>query len=167
MPRHHIINSLHIIGLIVITVIFAFIVGMFLPKKSQAPAVDPVSYNKSAPTPAPAIPLREIIQFNDIIENNRINPKQTITGTVPGTWFFEGSFPVYLKTSSGETFTTVIAKTNEDWMVTKNVSFSVTLPDEFSYSGIGTLLFTQDDPSDGESGREIQQKIVPVIFESN
>jgi hypothetical protein len=166
MKRHHWINSLHIIGLVIITGILAITLGMFLPKKTQAPNTNPDTTISTVAQNNLPTPLSEVIQFNTIIENNRVNPKQVITGTVPGTWFFEGSFPVFLKKPSGEIFATIIAKTDEDWMVTKNVSFSVTLPDEFSYSGIGTITFTQDDPSDGESGRPIQQKTVPVIFEN-
>jgi hypothetical protein len=167
MEKHHWINSLHIIGLIIITGVLAIILGMFLPKKTTAPNTDShitipnTLENKPSPQPS------EIIQFNDITNNNRVHPNQIITGTVPGTWFFEGSFPVFLKKPSGEIFATVTATTDEDWMVTKNVTFTVTLPDEFSYSGIGTITFTQDDPSDGESGRPIQQKTIPVIFENN
>jgi cytoskeletal protein RodZ len=129
MKKHHWINSLHIIGLVIITGILAIILGIFLPKKSQAPTANQDMTNQSTEQNNPPTPLPEVIQFNNITDNNRVSPKQVITGTVPGNWFFEGSFPVFLKKPSGEIFATVIAKTDEDWMVTKNVSFSVPIPE--------------------------------------
>jgi hypothetical protein len=62
---------------------------------------------------------------------------------------------------------TVIATTDEDWMVTKNVGFSIVLPETFSYTGPGSLLFKKDDPSDGEAPFDPvkDQYSIPVVFE--
>jgi hypothetical protein len=67
----------------------------------------------------------------------------------------------------GATVGTVIATTDEDWMVTKNVGFSIVLPETFSYTGPGSLLFKKDDPSDGEAPFDPvkDQYSIPVVFE--
>ena len=73
----------------------------------------------------------------------------TITGTVPGNWFFEGSFPVFMRDQSGVPIAVALAQTTADWMTTDMIPFTVTLP-VVSYQGPGTIVFTKDNPS-GES----------------
>lgn len=150
---------LEIIGLAVITFALAGIL-LFFPKLTNAP--------KNEEKPIQQIPVN-VVNLDNLSNNDHVTPKQVITGTVPGFWFFEGSFPVTLRDINGNTLTTITATTTEDWMVTTNVHFTVTLPDTFSYNGVGDILFKKDDPSDGEAlfNPETDQYIVPVIFENN
>jgi hypothetical protein len=69
---------------------------------------------------------------------------------------------------NGTPFATVIAKTKEDWTVTKTAHFSIKLPETFTYTGVGSILFKKDDPSDGEAifNSETDELSVPVIFEN-
>jgi hypothetical protein len=108
------------------------------------------------------------VVIETIQPNGRVSPKQIITGTVPGYYFFEGSFPVTLRDINDKAFATVVATTNEDWMVTKKIHFSITLPETFTYTGVGSMLFKKDDPSDGEApfDPEKDQYVLPVIFEN-
>lgn len=153
-------SAIHIIALMIITLGAAFIIGTFLPRKSQAP-VGPQQVEQTE------VIAPSAITFENLNENDRVKPKQIITGEVPGYWFFEGSFPVELRKASGETFATVIAKTNQDWMVTTNVKFEIILPASFTYTGVGSILFKKDDPSDGEAPWKPEyEEVVPVIFEN-
>ena len=70
----------------------------------------------------------------------------TVTGTVVGNWFFEGSFPVFMKDSNGNQIGVALAHSPQDWMTTNPIPFSVTLP-VTNYQGTGTLVFTKDNPS--------------------
>lgn len=154
-------SAVHIIALMIITLGAAFVIGTFLPRKSQAP-VGPQQVEQPAAVITPSA-----ITFENLNENDRVKPKQIITGEVPGYWFFEGSFPVQLRKASDETFATVIATTNQDWMVTTNVKFEIILPDNFTYTGVGSMLFKKDDPSDGEAPWKPEyEKVLPVIFEN-
>ncbi len=150
---------LEIVGLAVITFALAGIL-LFFPKLTNAP--------KNEEKLIQQIPAN-VINLDNLSDNDHVTPKQVITGTVPGFWFFEGSFPVTLRDINGNTITTITATTTEDWMVTTNVHFTVTLPDAFSYNGVGNILFKKDDPSDGEApfNPETDQYIVPVIFEND
>ena len=155
--------ALHIIGLAVFTLILAA-AGLFIPKMLQAP---------KSPEPKPLVETQletpePTVTLEDLNDHDRVRPNQIITGKTPGYYFFEGSFPVTLLGINGTPFATVIATTDEDWMVTKTASFSVTLPETFSYTGVGSILFKKDDPSDGEAPFDPikDQRSVPVIFEN-
>jgi len=160
IQKHHMSHSAKIIGLAIITIVLALVLGSLLPKSSQAPEI--------VLTPeSPIAPFPENFVLDNLHQNNRVNPGQIITGSVPGFWFFEASFPIELRDINGNVFGFAIAQTSEDWMTTNNVSFSATMPDDLSYTGVGSLVFTRDDPSDGESGIDMADftAIVPVIFE--
>ncbi len=147
-----------IMGLAIITIALAGVL-LFFPELTSAP--------KNEDIPIKATPT-SVVTFDNLSNNDHVIPKQVITGTVPGFWFFEGSFPVTLRDINGNTITTITATTTEDWMVTTNVHFTVTLPDAFSYNGVGNILFKKDDPSDGEApfNPDTDQYVVPVIFEN-
>lgn len=150
---------LEITGLAVITVLLAGVL-LFFPKLTNAPK------NEDIPT---KITPTSVATIDNLSNNDRVLPEQVITGTVPGFWFFEGSFPVTLRDINGNTITTITATTTEDWMVTSNVHFTVTLPETFTYTGVGSILFKKDDPSDGEApfNSETDQYSIPVIFEND
>lgn len=150
---------LEIVGLAVITFALAGIL-LFFPKLTNAP--------KNEEKLIQQIPVN-VVNLDNLSNNDHVTPKQVITGTVPGFWFFEASFPVTLRDVNGDTIAVVTATTTEDWMVTTNVHFTVTLPETFTYTGVGSLLFRKDDPSDGEApfNAETDQYVVPVIFEND
>ena len=155
--------ALHIIALAGITFILAGTV-LFIPKMLHAPKTPeakPIVESKLE-TPAP------VVMFFDLNNNDRVQGNQIITGKAPGYYFFEGSFPVTLIDINGTPFATVIAKTKEDWTVTKTAHFSIKLPETFTYTGVGSILFKKDDPSDGEAPFDPikDQRMVPVIFEN-
>lgn len=157
-------NSIvRIIGLAIITLVLAGIILFFFPKLSNAPKPDgKETVLTQTPTTSPSI------TFDNLSNNARVQSGKIITGKVTGRWFFEGSFPVTLRDINGNTFTTVVATTKEDWMVTNHVTFSVSLPNAFIYTGVGSFLFKKDDPSDGEAPYDAttDELIVPVIFEN-
>lgn len=140
----------------------AAVIVFFFPKLSHAPLENTINVEQQKEQLSPSL------TFDSLKDNDHIKAEQMITGKVAGYWFFEGSFPVALRDINGNTFATVIAKTNEDWMVTQHVNFYITMPATFSYTGVGSMLLKKDDPSDGEApfDPEKDQKIIPVIFEN-
>lgn len=153
------ITFLQIAGLATITVVLALGIIFFFPKFTNAP-IQPI-------VPVDPIALSPVV-LDTLSPNDYVHPKQEITGTTPGFWFFESSFPVILKDINGNNLTTLIASTDEDWMVTKNVQFSFTLPDTFTYTGPGFIYLKKDDPSDGEApfNPATDELTIPVIFQN-
>ena len=160
---HHIRHSAKIIGLAVITFVIAGAIVFLFPRLTIAPTGVPVTSN---PEPEQQ-PETGVITLNNLMENDRVTPGEVITGEVPGRWFFEASFPVELRDINGAIFATTYASTTEDWMTTENVSFTITLPASFSYTGVGELYLKKDDPSDGEAPFDpaTDEATIHVIFE--
>ncbi|HQV64798.1 MAG TPA: hypothetical protein PKZ56_01015 [Candidatus Paceibacterota bacterium] len=160
-PKTH--SMVHIVGLAVVTFILAGLALLLFPRFSNAPKPD-----ESNPAITELTTKESSVVFDNFGSHARIVPKQIIEGKAPGYWFFEGSFPVTLQDINGNTFAIVTATTEADWMVTEHVQFSVTMPEPFSYTGVGSILFKKDDPSDGEApfDPDKDQLVVPVIFKN-
>lgn len=167
IDNHH--EKIGIIGLALVTIIFAIVAITILPQKTIAPILDPSQINQETTSNVTTVEQTPVVVLDNLLKpNDRVKPGQIINGTVPGYYFFEGSFPVTLRDVNDTPFATVIASTDEDWMVSKKIRFSITLPETFTYTGVGSILFKKDDPSDGEApfDPEKDQYILPIIFEN-
>lgn len=90
-----------------------------------------------------------VVRVNDWMPNNKIRSPLTVTGQIPGSWSFEGSFPVVLQDASGRVLAQTPARIQGEWMTTNHVPFAVTL--EFigpTTNKTGTLILRKDNPSD-------------------
>ncbi len=85
------------------------------------------------------------ITIDNLAENQTVQLPMTVTGVVAG-WFFEGSFPVFLKDAHGNQIGVGLASSSQNWMTANPIPFSVTLP-AVNYTGPGTIVFTKDNPS--------------------
>lgn len=99
----------------------------------------------------------------ELNQNDTVTAGQTITGSVPGFWFFEGSFPVDLVDGDGNVFVTVLATSPEDWMTPEIIPFTITLPETLAYTGTGKIVFTRNDPSDGESSIPASETTATIL----
>lgn len=88
------------------------------------------------------------IVLNDWDPDARYTSPLTLTGTVPGNWSFEGSFPVILTDWDGRIIGQSTATLTEDWMTENDVPFTVTLEfDTPTLYKTGTLILKRDNPS--------------------
>ena len=85
------------------------------------------------------------IIIDNLVQGQTVQLPMTVTGVV-AKWFFEGSFPVFMKDSNGNQIGVGLASSSQDWMTANPIPFSVTLP-AVNYTGQGTLVFTKDNPS--------------------
>lgn len=145
------------IVIIVILAAIIIIVGFFI-KGSMVSA--PVSQNTDSQPQVPVSPSGKLT-IDNLGQNQSIVLPMTITGTVQG-WFFEGSFPVFMKDSNGNQIGVGLASSSQDWMTANPIPFSVTLP-AVNYTGPGSLVFTKDNPS-GEPQFD-DSYIVNVVFQ--
>lgn len=117
--------------------------------------------------------IEELVTPSDGTDNPRISEPHansivtsplTVRGQAPGSWFFEGSFPVQLLGVDGKILASGLATAEGDWMTTSPVPFMATLSFPSPQSGSGTLVLERDNPSGlPEMATSVS---VPIRFES-
>ena len=122
----------------------------------NASTTDIFQYNSSSTIEMPIV-------VNNIKDNQEIYSPTRIEGKARGNWFFEGSFPIELIDTDGNTLTSTVAQAQSDWMTTEFVNFTAYL--EFNKS-INTnhalIVLSKDNPS---GNPDFDQSIfIPVIL---
>lgn len=124
-------------------IVVAAVIGVDVLMKNQPVAQAPELTN----TPQATTLGNEFITITSLSARDSVMLPTTIAGTVVGNWFFEGSFPVFIKDTNGATIATGLASSTSDWMTTNHIPFSVTLP-TVNYHGPATIVFQKDNPND-------------------
>ncbi len=100
----------------------------------------------------------ETPQPNDVV----VSPFM-VEGEARGTWFFEAVFPVKLVDEKGETITTAIATTQEEWMQEDFIPFQAEVQFKSPGTDKGFLILEKANPSGlPEHADEVK---IPVRFE--
>lgn len=123
--------------------------AILLPQGSDSGSVqisDELQNNQGAIIGQSSTNQSSVATPSNLSAGQTISLPMTISGTVPGNWFFEGSFPVFVRDQSGVPIAVALAQTTADWMTTNMIPFTVTLP-VVNYQGPGTIVFTKDNPS--------------------
>lgn len=116
------------------------------------------------------VDLTDLIVVSNLEAETVIESPLIVEGEARGIWFFEGSFPVELKNADGVVIANGIATSEEEWMTTEFIPFSVTL--EFTnpytsgdpdYWKKGTLVLKRDNPSDLPENDQALE--IPIYFE--
>ncbi len=82
------------------------------------------------------------------IKDSKVSSPLTVSGRARGTWFFEGSFPIFLTDWDGKIIAEGHASAQGDWMTDEFVKFVGNLQfDKPAYGERGTLIFKKDNPS--------------------
>ena len=132
-----------IIGLL--TIAAAMIVVFTERKTGYAPAKIPTGLEIANQFGANVVPHNDIT-ITSIGAGDTLALPVDVQGTVKGTWFFEGSFPVYIEDMQGNRLGYGLAGSTEDWMTIDVIPFTVSLP-AVNYQGDALLIFTKDNPS--------------------
>lgn len=121
-----------------------------------------LSLNKPVET---KVPLRqgELILKN-LIANQTISSPLTLTGSAPGTWYFEGSFGVQVVDANGKSLGSAPAQPidSDSWMTEGPVPFARTISFKTPTTQTGFIVFSKDNPSDIRSLDESYK--LPVTF---
>lgn len=126
-----------------------------------APKEEPQNNTPATTTPA-GIP--NLIEVSSPLPNGTIGTTgATITGRARGFWYFEASFPVEIKNTSGTTIAQGPAQAQGEWMTEEFVSFGISLSYPAQPSGsAGTIILHKDNPS-GEPSND-QSVSIPIVF---
>jgi hypothetical protein len=138
----------------ILLVLAAGAVGMFVLRPS------PTGDTIALPTP---VAYKDVVILEHPLSGGKISSPLTVSGRARGTWYFEASFPVILKDSSGTVLAQAPAQAQGDWMTENWVPFTVTL--QFNVPGVtgtGTLTLQKDNPSGLPEYDDAL--MIPVVF---
>ncbi len=117
---------------------------VFAPTTNEQEEVpNPSGENTGPLTPAE---LEARVAVDSIVSGATVPQTFTLTGSAPGPWYFEASFPVEVRSATGTLLTTVVATAQEEWMTVDNVPFAATVVVQ-NYTGPATLVLVRDNPS--------------------
>lgn len=80
-------------------------------------------------------------------EDDLVSSPLTVRGAAPGSWYFEGSFPVKLETLAGEVVAEAPVHAVGEWMTSAMVPFEISLVFDMPHATSGRLVFAPDNPS--------------------
>lgn len=116
------------------------------------------------PAKAPEEEVFDMAPFTvlSVKTNDLLTSPAEITGEVPGTWYFEASFPVTLLDANGGDVLRTHAEARSDWMTESPVPFKTTLTFTPPSTDTGTLVLEKDNPSG--LARHADEVRIPIRF---
>lgn len=87
------------------------------------------------------------LTIEDIKKDDTVEIGTVIKGSITGSWYFEGEFPVRVLNSNMEIVDTLIAHAKDDWMTDENVPFELELNFDIQQEQYITLRFEKSNPS--------------------
>lgn len=111
------------------------------------------------------VPLRQgELVIKNLVANQAISSPLKLTGSAPGTWYFEGSFGVQVVDANGKILASVPAQAvdSDSWMTEGPVAFARTISFKTPTTPTGFIVFSKDNPSDIRSLDESYK--LPVTF---
>ncbi len=107
--------------------------------------------------------MGNVIAVTSPIKDSQISSPLRIVGRARGKWFFEGSFPVILNDSYGNTIASGNVTAQGEWMTEDFVPFIGTLQfNNFIKGSKGVLILKKDNPSNDKKFDESIE--IPIIF---
>jgi Immunoglobulin-like domain of bacterial spore germination len=131
--------------------IISVVICFFIWKVAYAPVPAEITNEQvTAVTQAVAStssePLSNFVVVSEPVQDAKVKSPIKISGKAPGSWYFEGSFPVVVADQKGAKIGTGIAQAQGEWMTTELVPFSLSV-DVGSYKGVASVTLLRDNPS--------------------
>lgn len=82
------------------------------------------------------------------VRTSKVTSPLKVSGSVPGSWSFEGQFAVRLLDTQSNVIAEAPAKLDGDWMTESPVPFTSTLTFDKQEPGMGLLVLVRSNPSD-------------------
>lgn len=142
-----------IVGVCILLVVVAAL-GFYALSNQPSPGPDnqaTTTLPVATTTPAPGITYdrasADMIKVEAPVPGAVVGKTFTVRGEARGSWYFEASFPIEVRDSSGKVLTTVVAQAQGEWMTTSFVPFVATATVPTSYIGPATIVLKKDNPS--------------------
>lgn len=108
--------------------------------------------------------LSDSIQVNEPRIGSAVRSPLLIRGQARGTWFFEGSFPVYIYDGAGHELGLGVARAVGEWMTDQFVPFEASIAFRDSLTHSGEVILKKNNPS-GRAAHDTQVRL-PIKFTS-
>lgn len=107
----------------------------------------PVTATTTPPVSTTPKPLRERVVVTSPKANSTVGNIFVVSGSAPGPWYFEASFPIKIVDKDNNFLGQGIAQAQGEWMTTDQVTFTATVTLPGGYSGPATVVLMRDNPS--------------------
>ena len=117
-----------------------------------------------APTTLQGDTKADLIRVDNLESESNIISPLIVTGEARGTWYFEASFPIEIRSAQGDVIGQGYAQAKTEWMTTDFVAFQ-SIPITFTAEpagSAGTLVLKKDNPSGLPENED--QLLIPVVF---
>lgn len=104
------------------------------------------TFTQQVPSSSP-VSMHPLIRVQTPQAGQRVQSSFPVSGEARGNWFFEASFPITVKDSSGRVLSTAFATAEGEWMTENFVPFTATITIPSGYTGPATVVVQKDNPS--------------------
>lgn len=126
------------IGLLFL-IIAAGVALVLIPAPAEAPVTSPLAVVAQGS-------WSDRVSVSAPLAGASVDKTFTVSGTAPGPWYFEASFPIEVQNPQGVVVGTGIAAAQGEWMTENDVAFVATVSVQ-TYSGPALLILKRDNPS--------------------
>ena len=104
----------------------------------------------------------QTLYLDNIKSGDTVQIGYEMKGQAPGSWYFEGSFPVRVLNIQGEVVSSLVASTSDDWMTENSVSFSVVIDFPLEQESAFVLQFEKSNPSGLDENSDIAKIAISI-----
>ena len=112
----------------------------------STPAPPPITATSTPPVATSTLPLSARVVVTSPKANSTVGKTFIVSGSAPGPWYFEASFPIKIVDADNNFIGQGIAQAQGEWMTTDQVTFTATVTVS-GYSGPAEIVLMRDNPS--------------------
>ena len=131
-----------IIALLFVVIVVLAWVLFAMPARVEAPTA-----TSTPPIATSTQPLSARVVVTSPKANSTVGNVFVVSGSAPGPWYFEASFPIKIVDKDNNFIGQGIAQAQGEWMTTDQVTFTATVTLDGTYSGPATVVLLRDNPS--------------------
>ena len=139
--------SSKVVIVILIIIIVALVSILVLRQVSPGASITGQISSTTATTASSSQPLHVKVTVAEPTQGQTVPNIFQVSGSAPGNWYFEASFPLQVRDGEGAVIGRAIGSAQGDWMTESLVPFTANVVVDSTYHGPATLVLMRDNPS--------------------